>query len=229
MISTKKGSGTYRKIIARSNKNTDVHNPAKWKAKLCDNLVTRVHVKQSMLNLQSIYISSDMADILSRFKLGKTLFKNQLFHIGITDTPFCNTCYRELGTNITENITHACYDCTFISSIISELTSAFFPNISTHFQPSDIILSTITNIHPLYEGKIGQQIVSIIWDTFLVYILKCRNNSQTPIAAICIHEICSQLNKILKILPHSSVALHIKARPHLQTIVNQSEIVYNQT
>ena len=116
---------------------------------------------------------------------------------------------------------HACYDCIFISSVISELTTAFFPNINTHFQQSGIILATITNKHPLYEGKIGQQLVAIIWDTFLVYILKCRNNSQMPIAVICIHEICSQLNKILKILPHSSVALHKKARPHLQTIINQ--------
>ena len=167
-----------------------------------------------------------MADILSRFKLGKTLFKNQLFHIGITDTPFCNTCSRELGTNITESISHACYDCRFISSIISELTSTFFPKINTQFQQSDIILATITNKHPMYEGNIGQRLVAIIWDTFLVYILKCRNNSQTPIAAICIHEICSQLNKILKILPQSSVARHIKAQPHLQTIV--SEIIHNQ-
>ena len=165
-----------------------------------------------------------MADILSRFKLGKTLFKNQLFHIGITDTPFCNTCSRELGTNITENITHACYDCTFISSIISEITSAFFPNINNQFQHRDIILATITNTHPLYEGKIGQQLASIIWDSFLVYILKSRSNAQTPVAAICIHEIRSQLNKILKILPQSLVALHIKARPHLQTIINQNEI-----
>ena len=168
-----------------------------------------------------------MADILSRFKLGKTLFKNQLFHIGITDTPFCNTCSRELGTDITENITHACYDCIFISSIISELTNAFFPNIYNQFQQRDIILATITNNHPLYEGKIGQQLASIIWDTFLVYILKSRNNAQTPVATICLHEIRSQLNKVLKILPHSLVALYIKARPQLQTLINQKEIFSN--
>ena len=227
MASTKKGSGTYRKIISRSHKQTDVHNPARWKAKLSDNLVTRFHVKQSMLNLQSMYISSDMADILSRFKLGKTLFKNQLFHIGITDTPSCNTCSREQGTDITENITHACYDCIFISSIISDVTTAFFPNIYNQFQQRDIILATITNNHPLYEGKIGQQLASIIWDTFLVYILKSRNNAQTPVAAICLHEIRSQLNKILKILPHSLVALYIKARPQLQTLINQNEIFSN--
>ena len=46
MSSIKKGSGTYRKIISRSHKTTDVHNPSKWKAKFCDNLVTRSQVKQ---------------------------------------------------------------------------------------------------------------------------------------------------------------------------------------
>ena len=45
MTSIKKGSGQYRKIIARAHKQTDVHNPTNWKAKISDNLVTRSHVK----------------------------------------------------------------------------------------------------------------------------------------------------------------------------------------
>ena len=109
MSSIKKGSGTYRKIISKSHKKIDVHNPSKWKAKLNDDLVTRGQIKQSMINLQSKYICSDTADTLSRLKLGKTLFGNQLFRIGITDTPSCTTCLRELGTEISENITHATY------------------------------------------------------------------------------------------------------------------------
>ena len=66
MSSIKKGSGKYRKIISRSHKIPDVHNPFKWKTKIHDNLVTRNHVKQSMINLQSKYISSDTADLLSK-------------------------------------------------------------------------------------------------------------------------------------------------------------------
>ena len=139
MSSIKKGSGKYRKIIFRAHKITDVHNPSKWKAKLNDNLVTRNHVKQSMINLQSKYICSDTADLLSRLKLGKTLFGNQLFRIGITETPSCITCYRELGTEISENIIHATYDCTFVSTIIREITNTFFPNINNNLPLHDII------------------------------------------------------------------------------------------
>ena len=219
MKHTSKGSGTYRKIIGRSHKQTDVHNPAKWKAKLGDHLVTRDHVKQSRLNLQSIYISSDTADILSRLKLGKTLFKNQLFKIGLTDSSSCVTCLRELGTDIIENITHATYECVFVATIISEISSTFFPNLKEHFYLRDIILATVTNKHSLYEGKCGQQLAAIIWDIFLTYVMKCRSTSKTPIAAICIHEIRSQLNRILKILPNSHIAKYIKNIPYLQTLL----------
>ena len=130
MSSIKKGSGTYRKIISRSHKRPDIHNPQKWKSKISDTLVTRAQVKQSMVNLQSKYISSDMADILSRLKLGKTLFRSQLNKISLSDTPFCTTCTRELNIDCSENITHATYHCSFVSIIISEITNTFFPNLS---------------------------------------------------------------------------------------------------
>ena len=220
MSSIKKGSGAYRKIISRAHKITDVHNPSKWKAKLGDNLVTRSQVKQSMINLQSKYICSDTADVLSRLKLGKTLFGNQLFKIGITDTPSCTTCYRELGTEIPENIIHATYDCTFVSTIIAEITNTFFPNTNCHFFLRDIILATTTTSHPLYEGTTGRQLMAIIWDIFLYYVMKCRSLSKTPTAPICLHEIRSQLNRILKILPNSKISHHMRSTPQIQCIIN---------
>ena len=221
MSSIRKGSGKYRKIISKSHKTPDVHNPYKWKSKINDNLVTRRHVKQSMLNLQSKYISSDTADVLSRLKLGKTLFGNQLCKIGLTDTSFCNTCKKELDSEISENITHATFECTFVATIIAEITSTFFPNINSHFYLRDIILATITNKHPLYEGTDGQLLAALIWDTFLCYVMKCRNAGKTPVAAICIHEIRSQLNRILKILPNCKISKHIKNYTRLEIIINQ--------
>ena len=52
MSNIHKGSGKYRKIISKSQKSPDVHNPYKWKTKINDNLVTRSHVTQSIINLQ---------------------------------------------------------------------------------------------------------------------------------------------------------------------------------
>ena len=160
-----------------------------------------------------------MADVLSRLKLGKTLFGNQLFKIGITDTPNCTSCERELGLEIPENITHATFQCTFVATIIAEITSTFFPNVKSHFLLRDIILATISNKHPFYEGTDGHQLAAIIWDTFLCYIMKCRSTATTPIAAICLHEIRSQLNRVLKILPNSNISRHIKNNYQLLIIV----------
>ena len=161
-----------------------------------------------------------MADVLSRLKLGKTLFGNQLCKIGITDTPFCHTCLKEMHAEIPENITHATFECTFVATIIAEITSTFFPNMNGHYYLRDIILATITNKHTLYEGKDGHQLASVIWDTFLSYIMKCRNAGKTPVATICLHEIRSQLNRILKILPNSNIATHIKKHHQLSTILS---------
>ena len=222
MTSIKKGSGTYRKIISRSQKRSDVHNPSRWRVKLNDDQVTRNQVKQSRINLQSKYISSDTADILARLKLGKTLFRNQFYAINFTDTPYCETCTKELDHEIIENFTHANFYCPFVSTIIDQVTSTFFPNIISDFSIRDIILATTTNKHPLYEGTDGQQLASIIWDTFLSYINRCRNAAKTPIATICIHEITSQLNRILKILPRSKVACYINTHPTIQDILSKN-------
>ena len=101
MTNTTQGSGTYRKIIAKSHKISDVHNPSKWRAKLGNNQVSSSLLKQSRINLHSKYLSSDTADVLTRLKLGKTLFGTQLYRSGISDSPF----ERELDEEIPKSIT----------------------------------------------------------------------------------------------------------------------------
>ena len=126
---------------------------------------------------------------------------------------------KELDSEISENIAHATFECTFVATIISEITSTYFPNLKSHFHLRDIILATITNKHSFYEGTDGQQLVALIWDTFLCYIMKCRNAGNTPVSAICLHEIHSQLNRILKILPRSRISNHIKNNPQLEALI----------
>ena len=220
MINTTQGSGTYRKIISKAHKISDVHNPSKWRAKLGDSQISRSQLKQARINLHSKYLGSDTADILTRLKLGKTLFGTQLYRCGITDTPYCNTCLRELNEEISENITHATYECEFVSTVVNEILETFFPHIAVTFTIQDILLSTITDKHPLFTGKTGQLLASLIWDFFLKYIITCRNNEKTPIPAICVHEIRSQINRILKILPQSDVSKYILASHTLAGFFN---------
>ena len=163
------------------------------------------------MRLHSKYLSSDAADILARFKLGKTLFGTQLFKCGISDNPYCATCIRELDEEIPENITHATYECEFVATIVVELHNIFFPQTNNAFNIGEVLLAITEDKHPLYTGKTGQLLASLIWDFFLKYIMTCHNKKITPIAVTCIHEVKSQINRILKILPFSDLTKHILA------------------
>ena len=118
---------------------------------------------------------------------------------------------RELNEEIPENITHATYECEFVAAIVDEILDVFFPQNKNAFNIGEILLATTENKPPLFIGKTGQLLASLIWDFFLKYIMTCHNKKITPIPAICIHEIKSQINRILKILPFSDLTKLIQA------------------
>ena len=151
-------------------------------------------------------------------KLGKTLFNNQLFKIGLTDTNTCNTCTREYDTATTEDYYHALNQCPAVQTIIENITTTFFPDITTAFTATDILLSVIKDKHRLYKGTIGNDLTNIIWNLFQAYILQCRNTNVTPIANIAISEIRSQISRIISLLPRSKIAQFIKTSNELEHI-----------
>ena len=224
MSNIKQGSASYRKIIARSHTRSDLHNPSKWRSKLNDNRISRAQLKQSKVNLHSKYLSSDIADTLTRFKLGKTLFGNQLYKCELSDSPYCKTCLRELNEEIPESILHATYDCVFAATIIANIKKNFYPQNNIILSVGDILLATVENVHPNFTGKTGQHLSSLIWDFYLRYILSCRIKGKTPTSINCIHEIKSQLNRILKILPLSDVTKYIKNSNALLSILNSPNL-----
>ena len=172
-----------------------------------------------MIHLHSPYLDSTNADYLSRLRLGKTLLNNQLSAIGLIDENTCNTCKREYNQNTTEDYRHALFLCPAVKIVINSIISTFFPNLGTHLNITDILLSITTDKHKLYRGHIGQELASLIWDYFQVYIVRCRATQVTPISISAIHEIKSQLNRILKILPKSKLAIYIKSSPELHLIL----------
>ena len=216
MSHSKKGSGTYRKIIGRTNTKIDIHNTDKWKKKLRTNNISELQVKRSMINMHSPYLDSANADHLSRLKLGKTLFKNQLHTIGITDDNFCDTCTREFNESVTEDYRHAMFDCPTVQTIINSIKSTFFEHTSSKFTIADILLSVEHSQHNNLKEIGGIETASLIWDLFQAYILKCHSSGTTPVSYAAIHEIKSQLNRILKILPNSKFATRYKSSLELQ-------------
>ena len=173
-------------------------------------------------NLHSPYIDSSTADHLSRLKLCKTLFNSQLFAINIIDSKSCKTCIREFNNHTDEDYKHAMYLCPAVQHSINYVTQTFFPNNTSPFGIEDILTATITDKHELYQGQDGQKLASTIWDIFQAYVIKCRTAETTPIPTAAIFEIRSQLNRILKILPRSRIATHVKNSARLQDIFKQT-------
>ena len=219
MNSITKGSGIYRKIIGKEHPLIDIHNPQKWRKKLGNDGITRDQVKTTMINLHSLYLDSASADHLSRLKLGKTLFNNQLHTIGIKDEDTCTTCTREYNMNITEDYKHAMFGCPAVQTIIKSIKDTFFHNTNTCFDIGDILLAFNPKKQNPYKEDRGNVFTNLVWNLFQVYIIKCHTTDTTPIPHIAIFEIRSQINRILKILPKSKLTNVVRDSPQLQDTI----------
>ena len=216
---SKSGSGKYRKIIERKEVVPNIYSPANMKKKLGEHDISNMQIRKSLTLLHSPYIDSTGADHIARLKLGKTLFNNQLFAIGLLDEKNCNTCIREYNQEETEDYKHALFHCPAVQTIIQCITRTFFPDTTYKFNIAEILISTTTDKHNLYKGVIGQTLVNLIWNYFQIYIIQCRTAHITPVAITAIFEIKEQLNRILKILPKSKISTFIRSSPTLSQII----------
>ena len=216
---TKTGSGKYRKIMEKNDVVLNIHSPAKWRKKLGEHDISDKQVKKSLILLHSPYLDSTGADHIARLKLGKTLFNNQLFAIGLLDENNCNTCIREYNQEETEDYKHALFHCPAVQDIIHNITCTFFPNINNTFKIAEILISSNTDKHSLYKGVVGRELANLVWIYFQIYIIQCRTLHKTPVAATAIFEIREQLNRILKILPKSKISIFIRSSQALSQII----------
>ena len=177
-----------------------------------------------MKNLHSPYLNSASADHLSRLKLGKTLFKNQLHAIGISDENTCTTCIREYNIHTIEDYKHAMFECPAVQTITNFICNTFFPNKSIIFDINDILLAIDTKKNNAYKEDKGNTFTNLVWNLFQVYIIKCHTTATTPLPHIAITEIKSQINRVLKILPKSQLARVCETSPVLKQIFQDSTI-----
>ena len=70
-----KGSGVYRKELARGRKMKNFLNPESWQAKLSDPNITENDIKQSLISLHSPLLPRDIVDYKTRLVLHKTQFR----------------------------------------------------------------------------------------------------------------------------------------------------------
>ena len=70
-----KGSGVYRKELARGRKTKKFLNPESWQAQLSDPDITESDIKQSLISLHSPLLPKDIVDYKTRLALHKTQFR----------------------------------------------------------------------------------------------------------------------------------------------------------
>ena len=213
-----KGSGKYRAILHKQQNPKDLHSPSNWRSRLDDPTITSTHVKQSRKNLTSRYLGSDTADTLSRLKLGKTYFGTQLYHVDSSNSTLCKTCLRETQTEVEEDLVHATFSCPHTYETLQAIAHKYFPGQDFNFTHKNILLSVTEDLHPLYTGKPGQLLNSLVWDFTLCYLMNCRSKEKTPIPEIAIKHIQEGISRILSLLPKTLVAKHISNSPELCNI-----------
>ena len=108
-----------------------------------------------------------------------------------------------------------------IKSFFKHIKNTLFHNTNTNLSIGDILLSMDNRKQNINDKDSG--FTNLVWDLFQVYIIKRRTDEKTPIAPIALFEIRAQINRILKILPHSNLAKIITSSPTtLQTLQNEN-------
>ena len=74
------------------------------------------------LNLLSKALPSEANDVLTRIKLGRTLFGKAGVHAGILEDPWCQICLREDNKETEDTLLHSLYACPHVYKIILSLT-----------------------------------------------------------------------------------------------------------
>ena len=75
MTKNKSGSGIYRRILSRGDTKSDINNLTSWREKkLNGDSITSALVKRMKTNLLIKAVPSDINDILTRIKMGRTLY-----------------------------------------------------------------------------------------------------------------------------------------------------------
>ena len=125
MAKNKSGSGVYRRILSRGDKQLDINSPTSWGKKLNDDTITSTLVKRMKTNLLSKAIPSDINDVLTRIKLGRTLFGVAGVHAGVKDDQWFSTCLQEDNLEIEDSLVHSLFSCPHILNIIEAITKYF--------------------------------------------------------------------------------------------------------
>ena len=210
-----KGSGVYRKELARGRKMKNFLNPESWQAKLSDQNITENDIKQSLISLHSPLLPRDIVDYKTRLVLHKTQFRLMINKHKEEVEPWCQNCIREEGVRVNETALHALYDCPAVNYIIGKIANDFeLINDENTLRPGKIIINSPFTAN----GKLDQtktDLSNVIWCTVLKEILNARGKDKTPVYSIVLAEVLLTLHNIVINIKGHRVTVFIKSRKDL--------------
>ena len=146
-------------------------------------------------NLLIKEIPSDINDILTRIKLGRTLYGPQGVHAGILDDPWCSLCQEEDNLEIEDSLAHHNYSCPHIFPIIREVSKYFFettPSIKNY-----ILGATYSNLDQNVDKQHGCLISSLLYN-YCVHLITIRRRARQPlVGSQIIKNIISKLQSLI--------------------------------
>ena len=159
-------------------------------------------------NLLIKAIPSDANDILTRIKLGRTLYGQQGVHAGVLDDPWCSLCKEEDDLEIEDSLAHSNYSCPHVFRIIRDMSKYFLVTIPTS---KDFILGvTKSNIDHTLDKQYGCLISSLLYNLTVHLITKRRRACQPLVGSQIIKDIISNLQSFTAYCPTHRISGMLK-------------------
>ena len=117
------------------------------------------------LNLLSKALPSEANDVITRIKLGRTLFGKAGVRTGILEDPWCQICLMEDNKETEDTLLHSLY------KIILSLTKYFLDTIPNR---TEFILGvTNSNIHQAIDRQQGCLLTSLLYN-YVAFIITTK-------------------------------------------------------
>ena len=115
------------RTIGKGRNKVNLNSPSTWGEKLQDDENTESMLRMK-LNLMTKALPSQVNDVMSRTKLGKTLQGRSAVHAGVKDDEWCTTCKMEDDFEIEDSLAHK-----YTKEVLEKLIYYF---INSHILPS---------------------------------------------------------------------------------------------
>ena len=148
-------------------------------------------------------LPSDINDVLTRIKLGRTLYGQPGVHAGVLDDPWCITCKQEDNLEIEDSLVHSLFSCPHQLTIIKGITKSFLNTTPTC--TGFIMGVSQSNIDQNIDKQYGCLITSLVYNIIVHLITNRRRACKPLVVSIIVREVISCLESFTDNCPSHQV------------------------